>query len=176
MHSRIFNDYMATRRRGRQRWFDTYPVDRELSSALPNSDSNLQKESSILLVDVGGNRGHDLIALKSNHPNLAGKMILQDLPEVVANAEFDLEDDNRLEAMAHDFFEPQPIRRIDSLHRFSPFVSPVGKSTNCHDPSNNRRPRISFPRYLPRLARRLLPSDPFPYRRGHEAKVLQITD
>ncbi|KAI4275362.1 MAG: hypothetical protein L6R38_005883 [Xanthoria sp. 2 TBL-2021] len=116
MHSRIFNDYMATRRRGRQRWFDTYPVDRELSSALPNSDSNLQKESSILLVDVGGNRGHDLIALKSNHPNLAGKMILQDLPEVVANAEFDLEDDNRLEAMAHDFFEPQPIRHALAYH------------------------------------------------------------
>ncbi|KAL8643656.1 MAG: hypothetical protein Q9226_008211, partial [Calogaya cf. arnoldii] len=81
MNSRIFNDYMATRRRGRQSWFDIYPVDRELSSALPNSDSNLQQESSILLVDVGGNRGHDLIALKSNYPNLAGKMILQDLPK-----------------------------------------------------------------------------------------------
>lgn len=114
MNSRIFNDYMATRRRGRQSWFDIYPVDRELSSALPNSDSNLQQESSILLVDVGGNRGHDLIALKANYPNLAGKMILQDLPEVIANAEVNSEDDNRIEAMAHDFFEPQPIRRIDS--------------------------------------------------------------
>ncbi|KAI4182951.1 MAG: hypothetical protein L6R41_005685 [Letrouitia leprolyta] len=105
--SQIFNDFMATRRQGRPNWYDTYPIEQELSSP-PNVIGNGHGESNILLVDVGGNRGHDLINLRNKHPGLQGRMILQDLPDVIAHTFFDQEDG--IEAVPHDFFQRQPIQ------------------------------------------------------------------
>ncbi|KAL9038359.1 MAG: hypothetical protein Q9180_003190 [Flavoplaca navasiana] len=110
VHSQIFNDFMATRRQGRQRWYDIYPVGQVLSASLSNADTDTPGESNVLLVDVGGNRGHDLVELRAKYPDLGGKMILQDLPDVVAHASFEHNDDRVIEAMPHDFFQPQPIR------------------------------------------------------------------
>ncbi|KAL8962474.1 MAG: hypothetical protein Q9183_005152 [Haloplaca sp. 2 TL-2023] len=110
LQSQTFNDFMATRRQGRPSWYDIYPVHHELSSPLATStDASPEADSKILLVDVGGNRGHDLVNLKTKHPNLTGRMILQDLPDVVTHASFSPEDN--IEAMPHDFFQPQPIKR-----------------------------------------------------------------
>ncbi|KAL9627062.1 MAG: hypothetical protein Q9204_006834, partial [Flavoplaca sp. TL-2023a] len=81
VHSQIFNDFMATRRQGRQRWYDIYSVGQELSASLSNADTYTPGESNVLLVDVGGNRGHDLVELRAKYPDLVGKMILQDLPD-----------------------------------------------------------------------------------------------
>ncbi|KAL8942690.1 MAG: hypothetical protein Q9211_001288 [Gyalolechia sp. 1 TL-2023] len=113
IHSQLFNDFMATRRQGRLNWFDTYPVDRELSFSA-NKDGNADGKSKILLVDVGGNRGHDLVNLRVKYPNLVGKMIVQDLPDVVAHASFG--PDDGIEAMAHDFFQPQPVQEALAYH------------------------------------------------------------
>ncbi|KAL8652644.1 MAG: hypothetical protein Q9226_004185 [Calogaya cf. arnoldii] len=114
-HSHIFNDFMATRRQGRKSWYDIYPVGRELSS-LPNADTGSKEERKVLIVDVGGNRGHDLAELRARNPQLVGKMILQDLPDVVAHASFDPDDNMVIEAMPHDFFQPQPIRHALAYH------------------------------------------------------------
>ncbi|KAL8753705.1 MAG: hypothetical protein Q9184_005341 [Pyrenodesmia sp. 2 TL-2023] len=115
VHSHIFNEFMATRRQGRKSWYDIYPVGRELSN-LPNADTDVEKERKVLIVDVGGNRGHDLVELRARNPQLVGKMILQDLPDVVANTSFDPDDNMAIEAMPHDFFQPQPIRHALAYH------------------------------------------------------------
>ncbi|KAL9008113.1 MAG: hypothetical protein Q9173_006729, partial [Seirophora scorigena] len=115
-HSRIFNEFMATRRQGQVRWFDIYPVGLELASFAQDTNNNPLGERDILLVDVGGNRGHDLVELRARCPNLVGRMVLQDLPDVVADTSFDPDDGKGIEAMAHDFFQPQPIRHARAYH------------------------------------------------------------
>lgn len=133
-HAQTFNDFMATRRQGKPSWYDVYPIGVELLS----QDVT---EQDILLVDVGGNRGHDLINLKARHPALRGKLILQDLPDVVVKANFDPSDNIR--AMAHNFFEAQPIyRKYGSLELRSSLT----------DIQYDRCTRVSFSGYLPRLA------------------------
>jgi len=81
-----------------QPWFEYFPVLSKLSVELP---------SDILLIDVGGGVGHELIALKKHYPTLTGKLIVQEIPAVVdsiANLPAGIE------AMKHDFFAPQPIK------------------------------------------------------------------
>ena len=99
----VFNGLMGSRRQGRPSWFDIYPVERELPP--PTSDFG---DNDVLLIDVGGNKGHDLLNLRAKHLHLPGKFILQDLPTVVDHLAFS---DQRISAMAHNFFEPQPVRR-----------------------------------------------------------------
>ena len=99
-HAKEFNGFMASRRQGRPGWFDIYPVEQELSMTV--------EDGAVVLVDVGGNQGHDLVNLKKKYPNLRGNFILQDLPEVVAKATFNDED---ITAMGYNFFEPQPVKR-----------------------------------------------------------------
>ena len=97
-HAAVFNGFMASRRQGRPSWFDIYPVTDELSG---------ESEDDVLLVDIGGNQGHDLINLKAKHPNLRGRLVLQDLSDVVAKANFE---DVSISAMGHNFFDEQPIK------------------------------------------------------------------
>ncbi len=117
IQSHHFNDFMATRRQGKPSWYDIYPVDQELLFSCSNAETNPEEGRDVLLVDVGGNRGHDLVKLKTKYPKLDGRLILQDLPDVVAHASFDPEDDKAIEAMPHDFFQPQPVRRTVPLPR-----------------------------------------------------------
>jgi hypothetical protein len=87
---------------GRPRWMDEgyYPVQERLIA-----DSK-QDDGAVFLVDVGGGRGHDLEGLKQAHPNIKGRLILQDKPEVISLAELS----PGLEKMQHDFNTPQPIK------------------------------------------------------------------
>lgn len=64
-------------------------------------------DGSAFVVDLGGNTGIDLSHALAKHPDLpAGSLVLQDLPEVVANAQVD----KKITTMAHDFFQPQPVK------------------------------------------------------------------
>lgn len=64
-------------------------------------------DGSPFMVDVGGNTGIDISRVLEKHPELpAGSLVLQDLPEVVVNAQVD----EKVTAMAHDFFLPQPVK------------------------------------------------------------------
>lgn len=97
-----FNSYMANRRQGRPMWFETYPVGRLLGHGVPYEDS-------ILLVDVGGNQGHDLSEFRLKHPNLPGKVILQDLPDVVEGVSEGVSKSG-VEVMGYSFLDPQPVQ------------------------------------------------------------------
>jgi hypothetical protein len=91
---------MGMSRTGRtQRWFDFFPVEEKL---------RVESPSAPLLVDVGGGLGHDLIALRQHHPNLPGKLILQDIPVVIDSIQEPLPGD--IQAMKHDFFASQPVK------------------------------------------------------------------
>lgn len=76
-------------------------------------------DDSVLLIDIGGNQGHDLKIFKERHPNLPGRLILQDLPEVVNKITTPLEG---IEVIPYDFFTPQPIKGTLSFDSISSTV------------------------------------------------------
>ncbi|MCJ1286657.1 hypothetical protein MMC26_006003 [Xylographa opegraphella] len=86
------------------------------------------RDTDVLVVDVGGGRGQVLEAIKASFPSLKGRMVLQDVPDVIEDAEASGLP-GFIEPMAVSFFEPQPIegalvyhfRRI--LHDWSDDVS-----------------------------------------------------
>ena len=65
------------------------------------------------LVDVGGSVGTATMNIARRFPNM--KCIVQDLPEVIAGAKIppDLQRENRLSFMPHDFFTEQPVKNAD---------------------------------------------------------------
>lgn len=59
-----------------------------------------------LLVDIGGNVGHDIERFKESHPETAARLYLQDRAEVIQRSKCP----DSVRKMAHDFFTPQPIK------------------------------------------------------------------
>ncbi|KAJ8068749.1 hypothetical protein OCU04_002446 [Sclerotinia nivalis] len=93
-----FNDYMAGRRHNLDdTWLSVYPVEAEVKDWDPEAP---------VYVDVGGSVGHQCAGFKLRYPNLPGRVILQDLPHTIAAARLT----PGVQNMAHDFFEPQPIK------------------------------------------------------------------
>ena len=78
------------------------------------------REDLVMMVDVGAGRGQLLEEFRRERPDLVGRMIAQDLPEVVAG----IAPSNGVETMCHDFFEPQPV---EGLYDF--FAVPVQSRT-----------------------------------------------
>jgi len=64
-------------------------------------------EDAVLLVDIGGGRGHDLQAFRNKYPDLPGRLILQDRPQVIQEVQ-GISD--TIELMPHSFFDVQPIK------------------------------------------------------------------
>lgn len=98
---RDFNNFMMGTRGSRSHWSDWFPVESELLSTIPGA------ENDILLVDVGGGKGHDLERLLTHYPQTKGRLVLQDLPSTI-NCIQQLSPDIR--RMPHDFFTPQPVK------------------------------------------------------------------
>jgi len=97
-----FEDFMTGRRAATwNKWFNTFPAKENLPSRPLKTDPD-----AVLLVDVAGGQGywtqqfHDHIG-----DSLPGKLIVQDQPFVIEKAQL-----KGVEAMTHNFFEPQPIR------------------------------------------------------------------
>lgn len=79
-------------------WVDHFPVLEELGD-FPAPDK-------VLMVDIGGGFGQQSKALRAKFPNIPGRVIVQDIPQTLANAQ----PAAGVEFMEHNFFEPQPIR------------------------------------------------------------------
>ena len=107
-----FNLWMTGQREGRANWLDFYPLQEKLLNGFEGSDS------SVMFVDVGGARGHEVEAIKKRFPDLPGKFILQDLPETIKQA-LPVPD---MHVMAHDFFTEQPAKGESSI-QLSPYMS-----------------------------------------------------
>lgn len=64
-----------------------------------------------LLVDIGGSVGHELSEFRRKWPDAPGRPVLQDLPEVIAQAKT-MSLHSSIELMGHDFFTEQPVKGI----------------------------------------------------------------
>lgn len=97
-----FNNLMSVYHQGRASWMDPnfYPLERLVEGMRGGSDE-------VFLVDVGGGKGHDLKELRRKWPSTPGRLVLQDLPPVLAEAT-DL--GSEIEVMPHDFFTEQPVK------------------------------------------------------------------
>ena len=63
---------------------------------------------AVLLVDVGGNKGHEIKSFHKAHPELPGRLILQDLPPMIERVS--KESPEGIELMPYDFFNRQPVK------------------------------------------------------------------
>ncbi|KAJ4408025.1 hypothetical protein N0V82_009790 [Gnomoniopsis sp. IMI 355080] len=101
----VFMQAMTTLREGMTEWFDAVDFSGEF---LSDKESD---HSTPLFVDVGGAMGHQCIAFKQRYPDLKGKVIVQDQPQVISQIRASpLPGFEGIDAMAHDFFTPQPIK------------------------------------------------------------------
>jgi demethylsterigmatocystin 6-O-methyltransferase len=91
-----FQRVMTVQRAGTPTWLSSFPFKEELGNFNDNTT----------LVDVGGGFGHQCIALKQAFPVVSGKLILQDLPQTLA----DVPAIEGVETQAHNFFEPQVVK------------------------------------------------------------------
>ncbi|CAG8893657.1 unnamed protein product [Penicillium egyptiacum] len=102
---RHFNSFMTAYRAGKANWFEEgfYPV---YQRPIRGSDAEI---GEALLVDVGGGRGHDVIAFVALYGDLSGKVLLQDRESVVARIS-ECAEGRPFEVQAYDFFTPQPVK------------------------------------------------------------------
>lgn len=93
--------WMTAQREGHTPWLDFYPFKERIAQGF-----DYQDPEGVSLVDVGGSMGQEIQEIRKRYPSLPGRMILQDLPSTIQQ----VPPSNGMEAMAHDFFTPQPIK------------------------------------------------------------------
>ncbi|KAJ5100113.1 hypothetical protein N7532_007114 [Penicillium argentinense] len=103
-HQDLFNSYMSSRREGKPNWFSVYPIQRLVEGASDHPDA-------IFLVDIGGNQGHDLARLHAEYPAYPGRLMLQDLPNIISSV-----DRPGIEKSAYSFLDPQPIKNARAYY------------------------------------------------------------
>lgn len=96
-----FNTYMTGNNDSRSSWIDWYPVEERLLKGT-KADVN-----AVLMINIAGGRGHYLAAFKERFPHVKERLILQELPDLIDDAQGL---DSIIERMKHDIFEPQPIK------------------------------------------------------------------
>lgn len=99
----LFNSGMRSQTTiGNGRRSGAYPFAAELNKEPIGTDE-------VLIVDVGGGRGQSLEAIKHDYPQLEGRLVLQDLPDVIADARSNGLPEY-IETSVSSFFKPQPIQ------------------------------------------------------------------
>ena len=105
--ARIFNSSVTSRHDDAEvqvEWHEKYPV-------IENLCSNLSSDADqVILVDVGGGWGQDLIAFSSAHPGLPGRLLVQDLEYTLAEADVEILQSRGIEVQVHNFFDAQPVQ------------------------------------------------------------------
>lgn len=118
---KYFDDYMSVRREGLSSWYEVFPMASYLGTGVSRDDPE-----TVLLVDVGGNWGHELRNFHKAHSEVPGRLILQDLPVMIDK--FKGNPPPGLELMTYDFFDPQPIK--GERHENLPLIV-RGIADNC---------------------------------------------
>ena len=97
-----FNHLMEKLTSGLDSWLDAIDFPSELATGITADE--------VAFVDVGGGIGHQSKALKERYPELPGRIIVQDLPEVVEQAVAM----PGVETMSYDYRTEQPIKSKSS--------------------------------------------------------------
>lgn len=105
-----FDSFMASYRAGKPIWHERgfYPVTEQLITGFDASSS----ANDVLLVDVGGGKGHDLAGFAAQYrASCSGRLILQDREPVIAEVvAASVGRDLPFDVQGHDFFTPQPVQ------------------------------------------------------------------
>lgn len=120
-----FQQWMTLKQQATPNWVDWFDLQGTILK-----DFRRGSADNILLVDVGGGEGHYLNALNQRFADLPGRLVLQDLPQVISSIE---DRPQRTELMAHDFFTSQPVKGMfivdrSRLLQFDWSRSPTAKS------------------------------------------------
>lgn len=91
---------MTCQKRGRPEFPEVFPVEKALVDGFKAED-----KSAVVLVDVGGGMGQEITMLRQMLPEIPGRTILQEVPELAKQAA----GTDGIEVMEHDFFTPQPV-------------------------------------------------------------------
>lgn len=145
---------MAVQASGKTSWADegAYPVKERLGDA---------EEDEVLVVDLGGGSGHDLLGFKARHPDVKGRLVLEELPYMINQLAGKVDG---IELVEHDFNTPQPIKGMFLLDlRRAHHVA----MTNA----NGRRTCILLPPDHTRLLRRNMPTHLAADQASHGAQV-----
>ncbi|OTA52352.1 S-adenosyl-L-methionine-dependent methyltransferase [Hypoxylon sp. EC38] len=78
-------------------WFTVFPFEKAIGTF----------RDQVVLVDVGGGFGHQCVALLAAFPHLHGKLVLQELPQTLAQLPTQLDG---IKFVEHDFFQSQPVK------------------------------------------------------------------
>jgi hypothetical protein len=115
-----FNLFMGNTMGARQYWYEWYDVEGRLLTGFD------PERCSTLLVDVGGGKGHDLVAFEGAFGKTEkyekGNLALQDLPHILDQVP-DTELTPAITKMPHDFFTEQLVKGESNLSRFYPIIT-----------------------------------------------------
>ena len=124
-----FNTFMEGQREGRNSWLDIYPAKERLIDGIKVD------ESEVLLVDVGGGRGHEVQDFRDRIGTKFGRLVLEDLPEVIEGVH-----PESIEPVPYDFYTAQPIKGQFKYNNLEIcWLIPI------------RRQSVLLSQYLPRL-------------------------
>lgn len=155
-HKKAFDQFMESRKSSvRKAWCEVVDLKTWKDG---NSDT-------VRVVDVGGGKGQDLVALKRDHPDFRGHLVVQDLPETFTD--LDESQMDGVELMPHDMFLQQPIRG-PVYHHEQPPVLRLMLSRRCST--------LRLQRNTTRLERRLLPADLETNRSSDDTRTFEDPD
>ncbi|KAK7178814.1 hypothetical protein PSPO01_15151 [Paraphaeosphaeria sporulosa] len=97
-----FANWMSSKDKISRGWLDWFPVEKHVMLGATTNSS----DDKVLIVDVGGGKGHDLKRFKDRFTDTRGRLILQDLPAMVPQ----VSPEQAFEIVPHDFFTPQPVK------------------------------------------------------------------
>lgn len=95
-------DFMESHSRYNHRlWTELFPTETIAKDA---------KKDRVLVVDIGGGKGHDALKFAELHPEIPdGSLVVQDLPHVIKEAKA-LEGQKKVVPCEYNYLDPQPIK------------------------------------------------------------------
>ncbi|KAJ9644471.1 hypothetical protein H2201_007800 [Coniosporium apollinis] len=111
------------------------PTDKDISAFKYAANTNLHYFEWIFQL---GNTGQDILGFHKAHPNLPGRLIIQDLPATIQS--LDTAKLEPVEAMAHDFFTPQPVKGAKAY--YMKMVLHDWPDTQCREILSNIKPAM----------------------------------
>lgn len=95
-------DFMESHSRYNHRvWTELFPTE---------TIANDARKDRVLVVDIGGGKGHDALKFAELHPEIPdGSLVVQDLPHVIKEAKA-LEGQKKVVPCEYNYLDPQPIK------------------------------------------------------------------